>query len=436
MRWSPFVNRTTRLIVLVIACGLWTAPLVAQGVAQTAAQSQARRVSLDEALSLFAENNLDLRVARLEALEFRGLARQAGAFPNPTLNVTHEPLSGGTADYSESYVTLSQMVELPGLRNARADGAQWAVRATEARLAADSSRLAFEVKRTYVDAVLADDLLGVARRVTDVFREAARTAATREAQGDISRYDLQRIFVERSRYENLLADAEIRAASARRNLALLILPESDVAEVTVAGLDGETPPTSVGDVIAEQVASGRQEVDAARAAAEAAAADVRLKRSERVPSLTATGGFKRQSDGMNGAFLGVAIPLPLFNRNAGALAGAEARAESGEARLALTKRQVENDIRRAVESYESARRRSDLLTGDELDASSDLLEMAQVAYDLGEMGLLELLDAADALKGARNAQAQLRADLWIAYYNLERATGGFALGSETDLETR
>jgi len=425
------VNRSTRTVALAIALGLW--PTVLE------AQSPVRRVNIDEALRLFAANNLDLRVARLEAVEFRGMARQAGAFPNPTMIVTHEPLSGGTTDYSESYFNLSQRLEVPGQRSARREGADWAVRAAEARLGADSVRLAFEVKRTYVEAVLAEDLLAVTERVTEVFREAARSAVIREAQGDISRYELRRIAVERSRYENLLADAEIRASSARRSLALLIVPESDFAEVSPAGLDADTPPEPVFDFIAREVASRRQEIAAAQASIESAAAEVRLRRAERVPDVTATGGYKRQSDGLRGAFLGLAIPIPLFNRNAGAVAGAVARVGTLETRLGLTRRQVDNDLRRAIERYESVRRRADLLEDSVLDASSDLLQIAQVAYDLGEMGLLEILDAAEALRGARSASAQLKAGLWTAYFNLERALGGFDAASEpatTDPEMR
>lgn len=416
------MNRTTRTVALAIALGFWATALEAQ--------SPARRVSMDDALRLFAANNLDLRIARLAAVEFRGIARQAGAFPNPTMIVTHEPLSGGTTDYSESYFNLSQRIELPGQRGARMEAADWAVRAAEARLGADSVRLAFEVKRTYVEAVLAEDLLVVTERVAGVFREAARSAEIREAEGDISRYELRRILIERSRYENLLADIEIRGSSVRRSLALLILPELNLTEVSPTGLEADTPPERVFEFIAGEVVPRRQEIAAAQAAVGAATADVRLRRAERVPDVTATGGYKRQSDGLRGAFLGVAIPIPLFNRNAGAVAGAEARVGTLETRLALTRRQVDNDLRRAVERYESVKRRADLLGHDVPDASSDVLHIAQVAYDLGEMGLLELLDAAEALSGARTASAQLRAELWTAYYNLERAIGGFDTASE------
>ena len=422
------MNRMTRILVLALGLALWATRLVAQ--------SPVQRVTIDEALRLFAANNLDLRVARLETVESLGAARQAGAFPNPTANITHEPLSGGTADYAESYFNLSQRLELPGRRSARTEGAAWTVRAAQARLRADSARLAFEVKSTYVEAVLTEDLLAVTERVAGVFREAARSAMVREAEGDISAYDLRRILIERSRYENLLADAEIRVSSVRRRLALLILPESDVAEVAPTELDDDGPPEPALGAAVLAVASRRQEITSAQAAVEAAAASVRLRRAERIPDVTATGGYKRQSDGLSGAFLGVAIPIPLFNRNSGAVASAEARVSAFETRLDLTRRQVDNDLRRAIESYESVKRRANLL-GDLPDPSSDLLEIAQVAYDLGEMGLLEILDAAEALRGAENAEAQLKADLWTAYFDLERAIGGFDTASRaatTDLE--
>ena len=62
-----------------------------------------------------------------------------------------------------------------------------------------------------------------------------------------------------------------------------------------------------------------------------------------------------------------------------------------------------------------------------LDEDPDLLQIAQVAYDAGEMDLVQLLDAAEALWDARTAEARLKADLWTAYYDLERAVGGFEI---------
>jgi outer membrane protein TolC len=46
-----------------------------------------------------------------------------------------------------------------------------------------------------------------------------------------------------------------------------------------------------------------------------------------------------------------------------------------------------------------------------------------VAYEEGEMSLVELLDAADAYRSAREALHRLLADSLIALYDLGRATG-------------
>ena len=411
------MHNTTKILLLVAALGFWPSPV--------AAQEPTRWVSLEEALRLFAANNLELRLARSRRAEAAGLARQASAFPNPTASVTHEPLSRDGQDYSETYVTLSQRFELPGERGARAAVASRAEEAAEARVRADSARLGFAVKEAFVEAAMAADRLAVTERITEVFRQGARSAVVREAEGDISLYDLRRLQVERTRYENVLADARLAVSAARRSLALLILPEAEVAEVAPRDPLGVLPPEPTLDGVLESVISRRQEVAAARAEVEAARAGVRLARAERIPDITAIGGVKRQSDGFRGLFLGLSIPLSLFDRGAGSVEATEAQVRSAEERLLLTSRQVENDLRRAIESYRSLRSRHEFLGEDVLNEEPDLLQIAQVAYDAGEMDLVELLDAAEALWDARTAQARLKADLWTAFYDLERAAGGF-----------
>lgn len=411
------MSTTTKILLLVAALGFWPATV--------SAQEPTRRVSLEEALRLFAANNLELRLAHSRRAEAAGLARQAKAFPNPTASVTHEPLSRDGQDYSETYVTLSQRFELPGERSARAAAANGVLRAAEARLRADSARLAFAVKKAFVGAAMAEGHLAVTERVAEVFRQAARSASVREAEGDISLYDLRRLLVERMRYENVLAENRLTVSAARRSLALLILPEAEAAEVAPRDPLGVSPPEPTLDGVVEGVISRRQEVAAARAEVEAARAGVRLARAERIPDITAIGGAKRQSDGFRGVFLGLSIPLSLFDRSAGAVEATEARVRSADESLALTSRQVENELRGAIESYRSLRSRSELLRESLLDGDPDLLQIAQVAYDAGEMDLVQLLDAAEALWNARTAQARLRADLWTAYYDLERAAGGF-----------
>ncbi len=419
------MNSPTRIILLLAALSPWPTSM--------GAQETMTRVSLDEALRLFSENNLELRLARSRAAEAAGLARQGRAFPNPIVDLSHEPLSRGAESYSETYLNLSQRFEVSGERGARGEAADWRLATAEALVRADSARLAFTVKRAFVEAEMTEDHLAVTEQAVQIFRGGERNAAIREAEGDISFYDLQRLRIERMRYENLVAEADLAARAARRRLALLILPEAAGSSRTVRqeiapGQRIATLPTqpvleAAFDAF-ERAVSRRPEVEAASAEVRATQASERVARAVRIPDITATGGYKRQSDGFSGAFLGLSVPLPLFDRRSGEIEAAGARLRGAEERRGLTRRRIEADLRNTIEAYRSLRDRSAFLEDNSLADGPNILDIAQVAYDAGEMTLVELLDAADALRNARMAEARLSANLWIALYDLERAQGG------------
>jgi outer membrane protein TolC len=401
--------------------GVTTAALVA--IRPSAAQ-EPRRVTLDEALTLFGQNNLDLELARAEAAAVAGEAWQAAAYPNPTAAAAHEPLSDGDRSLSESTLSLSQRLVWPGTRSAERDGARRVADAASFRLAADSARLAFEVKRAFVDAARAERAEQALIRVTGVFRDGDRSAEERYGADDISLYDRRRIHVERIRYETRLAESALEAAAARRRLALLVAPAADALELAPADEPVGSPPDVGIDEAVSAALVRRPDVTAAEASLAAARARASAARRARIPDLTATGGYKSQSDGLAGAVLGVSIALPIWDRRGGAIQSAEARVAAADSRFGLTLRQVENDIRRAVDAYRSTARRAAFLE-EPVEDGPDLLDIARASYGEGEMELIELLDAAEAHLDAHLARARLRADLWINYYDLERAVGGF-----------
>jgi cobalt-zinc-cadmium efflux system outer membrane protein len=418
------------VLVGVVAVPVHAAP---QGIGPEQAAGT-RVVTLDEALELFGRNSADLAVARSRVAEAAGALRQAGAFPNPTLTGTHEPLSDGDVDYSESYLNLSQRIEWPGLRSARTREVEARASSARAAFVADSARLAFRVKEVYVRALFAAESEAELDRVAEVFRGGAARAQERLAAGDLSTYDRERIRAERLRYEARLAEVRLEAASARRELALLIAPGSDAAQIAPEPLTG-TPP-QVGEQIALATAMERRpDLAAARAAVAASVAGIDAARAERLPDVTGTAGYKRQSDGLTGIFLGLAVPLPLWDRNGGAIDVATARATGASRQADLVRIQVRNDVLRTFERYRALVARAELVASlGAAGGAPDLLDIARVAWNEGETELIQLLDAAEAHLDARLAAARLRTSLWTSYFDLERAVGGFdaALAPEND----
>lgn len=380
-----------------------------------------RTVGLREALGLFRKNNLSLRRVQSEAQALRGEARQARAYPNPTLQATHEPLWRGGESQSETYLNVRQQIEWSG-RSARIRSARERAAAAQARAAADSGRLALQVTEAYVEAATAETRLQRLRRVTRVFRQADSSMTERRREGDASGYAARRIRLERARYEQRLAAARLEVRNARRQLALLILPR-EASSVAAEPLPSRRPPAISEQKALRRALRQRPELRRWQSEVEAQKAARRAARREAWPDPSVTAGYKRQSNGFEGAFLGVGIPLPLFDRNQGAAEAEAERLSAAQIQQTLARRQIRREVRRAYAAYSSARQQAQLLGDELLRGTGDLLRIAQASYSEGEMSLVELLDAADTYRDARLTSIDLRADLWTRYFKLLRAMG-------------
>ena len=421
------VRSTERLLICAALSLLGVQPPPALAQAAGAGFSTVRRVSLEEGLRRLETSNLEVRLARHGLASARALTTRAGARTNPGFSAVHEELGGDGGDYTETILSFAQTLEIGGQRGLRVNAARGTAGAAEARVDAERLRLAFEWRRAYARAAQAEEDLGVLAATTEEFRRVERAGTVRFAEGDVSRFDRSRLRIERARYETLLTQAELRVLEAGRELAMLVAPDSLGQGLLVlpdGGLGEMARPAVPATLEAALLgASRRPEVVAADAQVEAARAALGLQRRERVPDLTLSGGYKHQSDGRTGAVLGLAIPLPLWNRNQGEIAAASAELDAALERRALTLARAENEILGAWETWSAYEARRELLAGGLLPDSEGLLASARVAYEEGEMSLLELLDAADAYRSAREALHRLLADSLIALYELERATG-------------
>ncbi|HUP18436.1 MAG TPA: TolC family protein, partial [Gemmatimonadota bacterium] len=102
----------------------------------------------------------------------------------------------------------------------------------------------------------------------------------------------------------------------------------------------------------------------------------------------------------------------------------EAELDAALARQRLALRRVEDEVRAAVERHDALLELAELQRDRLLAGADDLLEIARVSYDAGEISLIELLDAAGAWRAALGARVELAADLVESEHELRRAIGG------------
>lgn len=388
----------------------------------TLGQEAVRRVSLAAAIEAFAENSLALRIARSEAAEIAGAARQSRAWFNPSLSARRDDLDRNGDEYWEENLLLSQPLEWPGRTAARYRAADHTIEASTARFRSDSTRLAFEVREAWALAWFAEAAELTARQAVAVIQEVAEDAEIRLEEGDISAYETRRLRLARVQAEQDVAEAELRSRNARRRLAGLTFPGIGIEEVgPSAALEGVPPPVTREAALSSLLE--RPDLEAAVRDLDAAQAELAVARSGWMPDPTVSLGYRRQEDGFQGLSLGLDLPLPLFDRGVGNRQAADARSAAAAHRLDLRRRLAENDLLTASDRYASSRARLETAADGLLADAEALLASATAAYGEHEMSLLELLDAASAFRSARLSALSMRSAAWTDYWDLLRAMG-------------
>jgi cobalt-zinc-cadmium efflux system outer membrane protein len=197
----------------------------------------------------------------------------------------------------------------------------------------------------------------------------------------------------------------------------------DVAVARIAGtLYAQQAPIPVESLMA-RASSARAELRALRQSAEWASLESEAVRRARLPVPMFFGGFKRAGDDTRrelGTVFGVSLSVPIFD--AGARDASRWAAE--RARLEAERMSLEQQIRlEIVRASDALALRQAAVSDDPEGDSDELMQIAEVAYREGEVGILELLDAARTTSRARLRRVDLSLEARLAQIAVERAVG-------------
>lgn len=351
--------------------------------------------------------------------EARAASRQLHAVPNPT--------GGYTYNESPPTHTLAFQQPLDWLLRRPAESAIGS--AGIARAAADSARvltgLDAEVRAAWYGALAVQRGRVVAAAQAGTADSVVRVAARRLAAGDIPQVELDRLRLEQA----LALQALSRARAAERAAALsleraLAWPDTTPLPPLAGSLEDGLEAGPGASMPLDEL----PEVRTATADSAAGAAALRAARAGRIPLPSLEFGRQWGEPGTSGGLwlLGFSIPLPLFDQGGAASAAAAARARAAtaaleEARLAARQRRATAAVTVTEAAARARVARDSLLPGAAL-----LRTRAARAYELGETGVLPLLDA---LRAEREIVAGALEDL-LAFQ--EARAAWIALGGFTE----
>jgi cobalt-zinc-cadmium efflux system outer membrane protein len=127
--------------------------------------------------------------------------------------------------------------------------------------------------------------------------------------------------------------------------------------------------------------------------------------------------------GDTGSVVAVHVSLPLFDRNRPERALAEARAKQAEARADAFRVALRAEIDALRVALLERRDTADRYRTASVNGIGQIERIAQVSYDAGERGILELLDAYRTGASARVRQSVLDAAVRQAEIELEFVSG-------------
>jgi len=392
------------------------------------------QVTLESALAEALARNPDLLAerARLRIVDAGLITSRLR--PNPALTVTadHLDLLGtrfselNGAGPSELSLATEFTWERSGKRDRRVEVALKERAVAEYELSDAIRRLTFDVQSAFVDVLLAQASLGLARENLAALVRIAEINEARVKSGDLAEVELMRIRVAVLGQQNEVGQVDLTLRSARSRLSLLMGRAGPGRAWEAGGVfRAEREPRTFDDI--QQTAMARRpDLKAAMAAEERARADVRLQLANSRGDVTFGTEYRRQQ-GINAAgnSLGftASLPIPLFDRNQGEVARARSEAARAELLTAAVRANVAAEIRTALDQHETARAQLERIESDMLAQARRMREIIRYSYERGEASLLQLLDAERAYNETMQGLARARAEYARSLYLMDAVSG-------------
>ena len=142
--------------------------------------------------------------------------------------------------------------------------------------------------------------------------------------------------------------------------------------------------------------------------------------------MTLSLGVKRGRDAQTPRqqiLLGASFPLPLFDRQQGAVQAAQLQEQAARERQRASRLASTQALRSAYENYQSAVGELQLLQTQALPAAQSADRAARIGFEYGKFSFLELLDAQRSWLAAQNQALQTQANAYRALAEIESLLG-------------
>lgn len=367
-----------------------------------------------------------VRRAALETQARQAEVDQAGRRLNPVIGVEFENFAGSGAlsgfDQSETTVSFAQTLELGKKRRLRRAAAS-------ANAVLANAQCDVTLRQVQLEAAILFYELEAALQVAEFANESALLAQTlvetvskRVNAGAAAPPELSR-----ARADATALQAAAEGAKAR----------TDRLRYDLAAMWGETNPQFSAPIVrpltpmasgigSEAGITAHPLLDMANAQTVLSEANQDLAKSEAMPDVTLSAGFRRFEQGNDNALLfGVSVPFPIFDKNRDAVKAAGYRHQAELLNRQTVERDLISQQNAARAQLISAQKQLRLLSTDALREARSAYDASVQGYKAGKFDLTTTLNTRKALIEARLAVIDAARTVNIQDMKLRSLTGAF-----------
>ncbi|MDE3144133.1 MAG: TolC family protein [Bacteroidota bacterium] len=369
-------------------------------------------ITLDSAENIFLRNNLLLLAQRYNVDAQKALIIQAKLLPNPNFSYARGPLipihddlsnfpNSNFFNYNESQANLSQLILLAGKRNKQIKIAEANAQLAEFQLYDLIRTLKYTLRSDFFNIYYLQQSAKVYDKEIQSLQKVVTAFNQQQGKGYIAEKEVIRIKAQlyslQSEYNDLInqindTESELRLVLQIKNVYIVPVTNNDK-------LSALSPAQYAFTTLVDTAYKSRTDLQIAKANTNISKLTYNYQKALAVPDLTSSLGWDKQGSYARNLFsAGVAIDLPMFNRNQGNIKSAKSMIDYNAASQKSTEASVEEQIARALQKT---------FDNDKLYQNIDpkftkdfdrLLNEVFINYEKRNIGLLDFLDFYDSYK--------------------------------------
>jgi cobalt-zinc-cadmium efflux system outer membrane protein len=370
-------------------------------------------ITLEELQSIAAASNPTLALAAARVDAARGRWLQAGLYPNPMIGYVGDEI-GMAGRAGMQGMQLSQTIVRGGKLGLDRAAASQEVAQAQQQFEAQRLRVLNDVRTQFYQLLVAQRALELSDELAELGERGLKTAELlfRPPVQEVSRVDVLQAQIELSTARVTAEQARNRHVAVWRRLAATIGAPQMEPSRAVGELDAVGTELLWDDVLA-RVLTASPELAAARADVVRARWAVDRARAEPIPNLNVQASVQHDNDGGDDvANVQVMLPIPIHDKNQGAIRSALAELRMAQADVARLELDLQTRLAAAFERYANARRQVDRYSREILPDARTSLDLVTKAYRNGEIGYLTLLEAQRTISRTNLAYLAALEQLW------------------------